>query len=197
MRLLILGIFLSFSVLNVSGQGDWKLAKDKNGVKVHTRTPSGSKIKEFKATIVIDAEISKVVAEIINVADHEDWIKDVKNTKCIKKISDKEYYNYYELSIPFPFDNRDFVVHMNYTIKDGVHTLTSVSAPTYIAAKSGIVRMQTSKGVWIITPTSDGKTKVFYQFMGDPGGGMPAWIVNMFVVDGPYESLRNLKDRLE
>ncbi len=34
---------------------------------------------------------------------------------------------------------------------------------------------------------------VIYQFHGDPGGDVPAWLANSFVVSHPYKTLQNLK----
>ena len=38
--------------------------------------------------------------------------------------------------------------------------------------------------------------KVSYFLNVDPGGSIPAWLVNLAVAEGPYESFRNLKRQL-
>ena len=44
---------------------------------------------------------------------------------------------------------------------------------------------------------TDSKLKVNYVIHVDPGGQIPTWIANLFSTQGPYETFKNLKDRLE
>ena len=74
-----------------------------------------------------------------------------------------------------------------------VFKATIISKPNYIPDKSGIVRIEEAKGIWKFTQKENGETKVLYQFLGDPGGNIPSWIINIFIVDGPYKTLMNLK----
>ena len=56
--------------------------------------------------------------------------------------------------------------------------------------------MPSGKGKWVFTPLENGKTQVYHQFGGDPGGSIPAWIVNMFLVDGPYKTMLGLQETI-
>jgi hypothetical protein len=38
---------------------------------------------------------------------------------------------------------------------------------------------------------------IVYTFEADPGGSLPAWLVNSFADKGPYESFRKLSDILK
>jgi hypothetical protein len=38
---------------------------------------------------------------------------------------------------------------------------------------------------------------VTYQLLVDPAGYVPAWIINLAVVDGPYETALHLRDWVE
>ncbi len=180
----------------INAQSDWKLAKDKNGIKVYTRTQTGSKNKEFKAYTTVNAPIAKVEAKLGDVDNFDEWMNDVINPRQVKKVSNNEYYNYIELKVPFPFDNRDMVLHVKKSNVNGVITLDQTSAPTEEEAKKGKVRMTVASGKWILTPEGN-TTKIEYTFSADPAGSIPTWVVNMFVVDGPVTTLSNMKDDLE
>jgi hypothetical protein len=40
---------------------------------------------------------------------------------------------------------------------------------------------------------SGGNIKVQFQYFADPGGKIPAWLINTFVVKNPYKTLTNLR----
>jgi hypothetical protein len=60
----------------------------------------------------------------------------------------------------------------------------------------GIVRVPQLKAFWKFTPKPDGTVDAEYQINVNPGGNVPAWIVNMFAIDGPYQSITSMKKLL-
>lgn len=57
----------------------------------------------------------------------------------------------------------------------------------------GFIRIKEIRGQWLIKFIDNENCKVTYQFMADPEGFLPGWVVNLFVVDGPYKTLKNLQ----
>lgn len=192
----------------VAGQGNpqggeaneipqWKLAKDQSGVKVHTRLLEGSSIKEFKATTTVKSAMYKLVNLIDKVADYPDWQANIVSAKVIKQVNENEFYAHYTTDVPWPLTDRDLVVYSKKTIDStGVVTYEIKGAPHFITTKTGFVRIKDSKGKWQFTPMKNGEIAVLHQFVGDPGGSIPDWLVNMFVVSGPHKTLMNLKSKV-
>jgi hypothetical protein len=60
-----------------------------------------------------------------------------------------------------------------------------------------VVRINNSKGKWIITPAGNGQSLVEYTLHADPGGAIPGWLVNMFATEGPYQIFKQLKVQLD
>ena len=54
-----------------------------------------------------------------------------------------------------------------------------------------------SAGKWVITPTTEHTINVEYSLFTDPGGNMPAWLINMFITKGPLESFKKLKEQIK
>ena len=67
------------------------------------------------------------------------------------------------------------------------------SAPNNLAEKKDVVRIRNAEGKWIFEDLKNGHIRVTYQFYGDPEGNIPSWIINLFIVDGPYDTLINLR----
>jgi hypothetical protein len=69
--------------------------------------------------------------------------------------------------------------------------------PIWYPVKDGIVRIEHSVGKWIITPIDSSHVKIEYTLHLDAGGSVPAWLLNMFITQGPMESFKKLKDQLQ
>jgi hypothetical protein len=63
-----------------------------------------------------------------------------------------------------------------------------------LSYKGGQVRrISRGQGFWEVVETSDGKLEITFQMQVDPGGSIPSWLANMFVVDTPFNTLNELK----
>jgi len=51
--------------------------------------------------------------------------------------------------------------------------------------------------VWLIDPAPGNTLKIDYTLQLDPGGSIPAWLVNMFIANGPVETFRRLKKQIQ
>ena len=177
----------------------WKLAKDKQDIQIYTHQMANSNLKEFKAHTFIKTSVEKVIVTLQDVDNFYKWMVHVKNSKLLKKISEDESYVYTEAKLPWPFSNRDIINHINVYWSEEKDTATLVikGIPDYIPEKEGIVRMHTSEGVWNISKANNDFVNIEYKYSGDPGGSIPSWVVNMFIVDGPYKTLINMREYLE
>jgi hypothetical protein len=67
------------------------------------------------------------------------------------------------------------------------------SKPHLSPEKNGVVRIQKARGAWHIRPVGPNEVLVEYSFFADPAGSLPDWIVNMGLIDGPFQSMTNLQ----
>ncbi|NIJ54771.1 START domain-containing protein [Dyadobacter arcticus] len=201
----LIRVVITISILNfpVAGQKvlqqeNWKYVAGKENIKVYNRPVSNSKIKALKAEMILDASALEVVELIMDVAAAKRWVCHTKSCELIRKVSENELYYYTEVSLPWPLDNRDFVAHIKVS-EDPVTKIVTVDAPAvpgWVAKKKGIVRVDHSIGLWKIQPISAKKAKVEYVLQVDPGGAIPAHVVNMFASQGPIETFINMKKEL-
>ena len=93
---------------------------------------------------------------------------------------------------------RDSVLHIT-TVQgaDGSLTRQLEGAPKYIPEKQGFVRVAEVQGYWKLVPKGPNSTEVTYQVHTEPGGSVPSWLANKFVVDAPFNTLKALKARAE
>ena len=195
-RLTALAFLLIIS--SSSFANDWQLEKNKEGIKVYTREKAGSEILEFKAICEVAAPRLRVAEVVARITDYPNWFPDCANAQVLKSISSTKRKIYYEVDLPWPTSNRDVVMMLRVEVDKSAHSTTIFfdHATGGKAEKEGVVRMPYADGFWKLT-TIGKKTKVHYQFIADPGGSLPAWVINMFIVDGPYDTLIALKERLK
>lgn len=177
----------------------WELAKDKDGIKIYTRQLKGLKLKEFKAFTSICTNVENIIHVLLDIDNYDQWTVNVKNSKLLTIVSEDETYVYSVVNTPWPFANRDVINRINVCWSPTRDTATFVinGIPDYIPEKKGLIRMPVSKGEWHIFQITEEKVNLEYSYAADPAGTIPAWVVNLFIVDGPYKTLLMLKDYIK
>ena len=67
----------------------------------------------------------------------------------------------------------------------------------FIAEKKDIIRIQNINAYWYFTPELSGMVRVSFQMLVDPGGNIPVWLINKFIIEGPYQNLYRLRELME
>ncbi|WPU92648.1 START domain-containing protein [Mucilaginibacter sabulilitoris] len=192
-------LLLLITTTIIRAEEPWALSSDKEGVKVYTRHVPNSKIKAIKVECQFNATSAQLVAVLLDIKGSIDWVYHTKSVSLIKQVSPSELYYYSEVNIPWPIHNRDFIAHIKVT-QDPVTKVVTVDAPCIpdmVPVKDGIVRIEHSVGKWIITPVDSNHVKIEYTLHLDAGGSVPAWLLNMFITQGPTESFKKLKVQLQ
>ena len=176
----------------------WKVAKDKNGVVVSTRpSATGSSVKDAKGVVEINASLDEALALLQDFPGYTGWMYNCIESKLLKKVSETEYYSYTVTDAPWPVTDRDLVVHIiGKEGEDGSAILNMTGVPDYMK-KTDNVRVPKFSGFWKITPLSEDKIRVTYQFSSEPGGKIPDWVANASATDIPLNTLIEMKNRLE
>jgi len=180
-------------------QTDWKLKNEKDGIKVYVGAVPDSKFKAIKVDCELNTTLSQLVKVLLDIKTCPEWVDHTKSCTLIKQVSPSELYYYSEINIPWPAQNRDFVAHLkvHQNPETKVVTVDGPAVDGFVPEKDGIVRVHSSKGLWILTPVKKGWVKVVYTLQTDPGGAIPAWLVNMLVASGPMKSFQALKLQLK
>ena len=188
---------LSVLLAGVAHAEDWKVAKDEDGIKVSLSEVPGSQYKAYQGVTLINAPVAKISALQEDVAGACAWIHECKTQKLLKHEGDKSW-TYTQFNTPWPVTPRDSVLLVtSTTAPDGTLTRTLEGTPTYLPDEKGFVRVAQVKGFWKLVPKGANQTEVTYQVHTEPGGSVPSWLANKFVVDAPFNTLKALKERAQ
>ena len=180
-------------------QEKWQLIKDQDGIKVYTRKQDNEKFKEVRADFELKASEDQLISMLQNISHHKDWSYGTKRTYMVSKKSNDTLIYYSEVSLPWPLSNRDLVIELSFK-KDTVNKtlrIQAISIPGILPVNQGLVRVPFSLALWNVNVLPNKLLKVQYIFRTDPGGALPAWLVNFAASVGPYNSFHKLKEIIQ
>ncbi len=151
-------------------------------------------IKKVKVETVVVATLSQLITIFKDADNHSNWVFLSESAKIVKVIDDYnwKYYNYTDA--PWPVSDRDYytrvILHQNKI--DYSVTITSVAIPDYAPEINGCVRISYIESIWVFNPIGNGSVHVSFELEVDPGGNIPAWLINLAVTKGPYNTMIGL-----
>ncbi|PLX05599.1 MAG: hypothetical protein C0594_07040 [Marinilabiliales bacterium] len=192
-------LVICFSMYSFGHDDNWKMSKNESGIVVHTKNNSSSRIKEVKASAIMNCEISEITAAILDVSKYTNWVYECSVSNLIRENSKIDKVYYLVTNVPWPVSDRDMVFHIKAGINKNNHSveITAVTLKDEIPEKEGMVRVNYSMIKWEIKQIQPGKIELLYWLKGDPGGEYPDWILEMFMVSGPFNSIKALKTIVE
>ena len=176
---------------------DWKTAKDEDGIKISLSEVAGSQYKAYRGVTVIKTSMDKLRGLQEDVAGACAWIHECKSQKLLKH-EGAQSWTYTQFNTPWPVTPRDSVTQITTEQgADGSLTRTLKGVPTYLPEEKGFVRVAQVEGFWKFVPKGADQIEVSFQVHTEPGGSVPSWLANKFVVEAPFNTLKALKERAE
>ncbi|MGL1887434.1 MAG: START domain-containing protein [Reichenbachiella sp.] len=176
---------------------DWELEADKENIKVYTRKLEVYPVKEFKAEVVFPISYEKLKLAVEDFENYKHWYDHCEDARLLKRNEDGSSVSVIEVEMPFPFKNRDMVSRLTKEESADEIVISFKQVTGILEPREKYVRMPVAIGKWKLTRLENNKTAVIHQFVGDPAGNIPTSIVNMFIVDGPMNTLSQLRDYIE
>jgi hypothetical protein len=185
--------------LPASEKNDWTLRREKDGIDIYSRPSDCSKINDIRVDMDLTGTVEQLAAILRDINGYTDWVYATRTARMIRKVSDNEVIYYAEVGTPWPAANRDYYADLKIALNSANHSMnvTSVGMKDFQPEKKDFVRVPMSRGSWNVTTQSTRKIHLQYILQIDPGGSIPAWILNSFVAKAPLETFSNLKKKME
>lgn len=157
-----------------------------------SRRAAGGRIREGCGLGVIEAPLNAVRSVIDAAADFDQFMPRVLESD-VEPVSSGVYLNRQILDMPFPVEDRRYTVRVETgTVEAGAATGWQARW-TYVEG-SGNVRE--SRGSWTLIPLDSERTVVVYRLLTDPGGRLPAWVVDSAAPRALRRVLASVRDRV-
>jgi hypothetical protein len=191
---LVLLSALSFSVVAAD---DWNEATyDKeNDIRIFTGHVEGSDTLAFKAITHVTGRLTAGVALLQDAQRTKDWVFNCKIMEEIELISDTQGIYYMITNMPWPVKDRDSITETRVS-QDQESLVVRVDMKArndVFPSNDDFIRIKEMSGYWLFTPIEGNQIEVVYEAHADPGGGLPSWLVNSFLVDAPLNTLRGFR----
>lgn len=201
-RTTLLGLLLFLGLITLSSVGHasiWQSqAVDSDEVKVWTKAIDNSDFKAFKGQVTINATVETVLAVVTDHNNYPHWYHKNKLTKKLKQISETQALSYAITQTPWPVNNRDSVTISTQThLADGSVKIDIEAVDDAYPEQAGLIRITQLNGFWKLEKITAQQTRVTLQISAEPGGEIPSWLANSMVIDMPFYTLSNLKQRIE
>jgi hypothetical protein len=177
--------------------GGWELAKDKNGVTIYLRPTEGSPYKTYKGEATLAMKMEELYSILIDVENYDQWVYECSDSRLLSKAENSEYTYYSIMRLPFPFDDRDMTTTMKVTFSNDTIFLATKLRKTDHPPRKGLIAIAAYDELTTLIKIDDRHVRMIMEGYFEPGGSLPAWLMNMFLSDGPYESIMNIKERCE
>lgn len=197
-QLLVTG-YLAFTSFLCPAQENWKLTAEQDGIRSWSRKIPDSRINAVKLEAVFNTSLSSISGVIADVAHYDSWVFNSRGSRLLKQVSPSELYYYSEVIFPWPATNRDFVSHIQIS-QDAATKVVTINANNvsgWEPVHPKRVRIIQSNGKWTLTPIGNKEVKAEYVLLVDPGGELPAWIINSFSSKGLVQTFKNLRSLLQ
>jgi START domain-containing protein len=175
---------------------NWNEQKKEGNITIYTRPHPNSSFKAFKAVAILNAPLSNIMAVMANPLSCIEWVHGCTESYGFDVKSFNDRYAYSVNDMPWPFKDRDYVIHIETTNKpESNKILMHMNAS---ADKKEIsddyLRVSVAQTIYILEALDDNKTKMIWLQHVEPGGVLPGWLVNSLIVDIPIKSLQALEE---
>jgi hypothetical protein len=180
--------------------GPWKKIRESDGITGWVRTNSRSSVDEVRAEGIIDAPMPVVEAILRDVPAQKKFMFLCDDAK---KIELPGYPNaadcfstYFQQGLPWPLSDRYGLGRISLIIDSATGRIIvrglAIKAD-FKPPKSGMVEMPFGDVTWILKEQAGGKTILTYQLLTDPGGNLPASVVNLLLKNLGVTTLKNIR----
>lgn len=199
MKALFICLLSLSSFVSASNKNDWTLKREKDGINIYSRTSDYSRFNDIRVDMDLPGTVEQLAAILRDVDKYTDWVYATRSSKIVRKVNENEVIYYAEVGTPWPAANRDYFADLKISINAANHSMNvvSVGMKDYQPEKKDLVRVPMSRGSWSVITTSTGKIHLQYILEIDPGGAIPAWLMNSFASKAPLETFSNLKKKMQ
>ncbi|MEC9465818.1 MAG: START domain-containing protein [Myxococcota bacterium] len=174
----------------------WEVISTDENFVTKRKHVEGSSIFAFRGETVADVSIGRILSVFTDSERRKDWVDRFYSTNDLKKMGEFERTYYIRFGLPFPIEDRDYVLHAKSTIDEESRVVTAHIQSVEDETKpidDCCVRAQAYGTFYRFEAIpGENKTKVEVEVHTNPKGMLPSWLVNLIQKNWPRKTLNGL-----
>lgn len=189
-------ILVTLSLICPAQDWNWLLLNESDGICSFRNDGDDDQPPEFKAIATLNCRLDVIAVILKDFANYPDWMPACVEARLLDQTTESDLLLYYRHHAPFPFKDRDAVLHVT-------TTLDTVNKTLYIQSRNiddqrppfsdSCVRMTRMEADWTIQYLDEDQTRIEYRLLTEPGGHIPAKYTSQFTAKLPHETLSGLR----
>ena len=184
----------------LAADAGWEFVLKDEGFKIYQRKIEGQPFIQVKGTGTIHEPISKILSIVLDYKRIKEWQPNLETFERLETYSDRHFMNYFAMNLPWPVTDRDVVMRHKIKVDSKnrwVHISLANSTHPKRPNRKGYIRLPFARGRISMHWVDGGKaTWMEFHNQGDPGGWIPAWLVNWISKKQIAGSISLLKKRV-
>lgn len=167
-----------------------------DGIQIFRKEVKGSGLIAFRGIGVVNAPLPLVATVIFDTDRRREWVAGLVDSRIIRWGDKDNFIEYDHISMPFFIKDRDFVskIKMNFDLSKKEMVFHYQPSDDSSALRTNLIRGELLDTTFILSSIdNDKKTRVDAEFLCDPKGWIPKWLVNFYLKAWPKTTFRNLR----
>ena len=191
MNVTLVAAIFCMSFLNTNPE--WEMVRESDEIKVY-KAATDEGFDAIKIEVAVSASLEDFVAFINDADSYTLWVYGCSYSKTISKLDSNILFYETVTDMPFPIQDRYLKVKSTQILSESEWNSHSIALP---AEKSDMVVITNFDSRWHVVELPNHTISISYVVKTEPGGFIPAWLYNLAVDRGPYNTMMNLKNTLE
>lgn len=177
-------------------QKQWQLISNRDGIEVYRAHDDTARIKTFRGVTTI--ELHDFYAPIAVFDDEEGlprWLYLIRDLNELQRRSPTDRDYHVLTNLPWPVTDRDAGLH--FTLGQNPQTraiqILFRTKNDLVPIQDDYVRIPEMTGHLNVLPLAGKNVQITFEVLVDPGGYIPAFLVNFILKDLPFVSLQRLR----
>lgn len=189
-------IQIALMIICSAGEAVWVFRDESEGIRSFRADKPAGQPAEFKAIATLNCRLDIIAVILRDFTNYPHWMPACVEARLLDQTTESDLLLYYRHHAPFPFKDRDAVLHVT-------TTLDTVNKTLYIQSRNiddqrlpfsdCCVRMTRMEADWTIQYLNEDQTRIEYRLLTEPGGHIPAKYTSQFTAKLPHETLTGLR----
>lgn len=178
---------------------EWQELFRTDGVAVAERPAPERALPDFRGEVELPADAYEVLAVILDVPQQTEWMWQCRVSRVLRHEAGDGVIVYQVLDAHWPATDRDVVFESVPRVVEPGHRLEVRFASRDDPAAppvADLVRMPHLAGEFALEALDPSHTRVIYTVSADPGGALPATLLERTVRESPFDTLVGLRRRV-